>query len=111
VEHICKIQEKTFISVRAWYFLWKTTTQCSDVSQDWNRFLKHLNSFDLCVLPDTPSNSSRSVDEEQSDGFGNVSIAVTASLSLVQQLSSQPHNISTVTGFLPLGGIGLFPNC
>jgi hypothetical protein len=73
-------------------------------------FLKHLNSFDLCVLPETASNSSRSVDEEQSDSFGNVSIAVTASLSLVQQLSSQPHNITTVTGFLPLGGIGLISN-
>lgn len=75
----------------------------TDVHVDWNRFLKHLNTFDLCVLPETASNSSRSVDEEQSDSFGNVSISVTASLSLVQQLSSQPHNITTVTGFLPLG--------
>jgi hypothetical protein len=78
--------------------------QYFDVSQDWNRFLKHLSSFNLCVLPDAAGNSSRSVDEEQSDVFGNVSIAVTASLSLVQQLSSLPHNI-TVTGFLPLGGL------
>ena len=78
--------------------------QYFDVSQDWNRFLKHLSSFNLCVLPDAAGNSSRSVDEEQTDGFGNVSIAVTASLSLVQQLSLLPHNI-TVTGFLPVGGL------
>lgn len=56
-------------------------------------------------MPDAAGNSSRSVDEEQSDTVGNVSIAVTASLSLVQQLSSLPHNLTTVTGFLPLGGL------
>lgn len=74
----------------------------TDVRVDWNRFLKHLSSYNLCVLPDAAGNSSRSVDEEQSD-FGNVSIVVTASLSLVQQLNSLPHNITTVTGVLPLG--------
>jgi hypothetical protein len=78
--------------------------QYFDVSQDWNRFLKHLSSYNLCVLPDAAGNSSRSVDEEQSD-FGNVSIVVTASLSLVQQLNFLPHNITTVTGVLPLGGL------
>jgi hypothetical protein len=81
------------------------TAQCFHISQDWNRFLKHLSSFELCVLPDTISNNTRSVDEEQSDSIGNVSITVTASLSLVQQLSSLPHNITTVAGFLPLGGM------
>ncbi|XP_069677609.1 transmembrane protein 248-like [Periplaneta americana] len=70
-----------------------------DVRLDWSRFLKHLSSFDLCVLPDLTGNSSRAVDEEQNDGFGNVSIAVTASLSLVPAL---PHNI-TVAGVLPVG--------
>lgn len=74
----------------------------TDVRVDWNSFLKHLSSYNLCVLPDAAGNSSRSVDEEQSD-FGNVSIVVTASLSLVQQLNSLPHNITTVTGVLPLG--------
>lgn len=44
------------------------------------------------------------MDEDPSDTVGNVSIAVTASLSLVHQLSSLPHNL-TVTGFLPLGGL------
>lgn len=81
------------------------TAQCFDIFQDWNRFLEHLSSFDLCVLPDTTSNSTRLVDEEQSDSVGNVSITVTASLSLVQQLSSLPHNITTVAGFLPIGGM------
>lgn len=45
------------------------------------------------------------MDEDQSDTVGNVSIAVTASLSLAHQLSSLPHNLTTVTGFLPLGGL------
>jgi hypothetical protein len=45
------------------------------------------------------------VDEDQSDTVGNVSIAVTASMSLVHQLSSLPYNLTTVTGFLPLGGL------
>jgi hypothetical protein len=84
--------------------LQKKVTVNSCVPQDWNRFLKHLSSFDLCVLADS-SNSTRSVDEEQSDSVGNVSITVTASLSLVQQLSSLPHNITTAAGFLPLGGM------
>ena len=45
------------------------------------------------------------MDEDQSDTVGNVSIAVTASLSLVHQLNSLPYNLTTVTGFLPLGGL------
>ena len=49
------------------------------------------------------------MDEDQSDTVGNVSIAVTASLSLVHQLSSLPYNLTTVTGFLPLGGLSF--NC
>ncbi|XP_021921685.1 transmembrane protein 248-like [Zootermopsis nevadensis] len=74
-----------------------------DFHVDWNRFLKHLSSYELCALPDTTSNSTRTVDEEQNDSVGNVSITVTASLSLVQQLSPLQHNITTVAGFLPLG--------
>lgn len=81
------------------------TAQCFHNFQDWNRFLKHLSSYELCALPDTTSNSTRTVDEEQNDSVGNVSITVTASLSLVQQLSPLQHNITTVAGFLPLGGM------
>ena len=81
------------------------TTPNADHRMDWSRFLKHLSSFDLCLMPDAAGNSSRSVDEDRSDTVDNVSIAVTASLSLVHQLSSLPHNLITVTGFLPLGAL------
>ena len=61
-----------------------------------------MSNFDLCVLPE---NTTRSVEDETNENVGNVSIAVTASLSLVQQLSSLPHNITSVAGVLPVGGI------
>lgn len=87
----------------AYFIRHSETIPNADHHMDWSRFLKHLSSFNLCVIPDAAGNSSRSVDEDQSDTVGNVSIAVTASLSLVHQLSSLPHNLTTVTGFLPLG--------
>ncbi|KAJ9592533.1 hypothetical protein L9F63_015806 [Diploptera punctata] len=71
-----------------------------DFQVDWNRFLKHMSNFDLCVLPE---NTTRLVEDETNENVGNVSIAVTASLRLVQQLSSLPHNITSVAGVLPVG--------
>ncbi|PSN49789.1 Transmembrane protein 248 [Blattella germanica] len=72
----------------------------TDFHVDWNRFLKHLSNIDLCVLPE---NITRPSDDELNDNIGNVSIAVKASLSLVQQLSTLPHNITSVAGVLPVG--------
>lgn len=73
-------------------------------------FLNHLSGLDLCVLPEehVRSVSNRSfVQEEQeiSDSVGNVSITVTASLNLVEQLCNFPHNVSVLSGVLSFAGI------
>ncbi|XP_047097369.1 transmembrane protein 248-like [Schistocerca piceifrons] len=84
-----------------------------DAAIDWPTFLRHLSSLDLCVLPDettsvthvtanssgSPSTTTAIYDEQLSDSYGNVSIAVTASLSLREQL---PQNVTFLSGSLPL---------
>lgn len=84
-----------------------------DAATDWPTFLRHLSNLELCVLPDETAtvthivaNSSAGTstttaiyDEQSTDNYGNVSIAVTASLSLTEQL---PQNVTFLSGSLPL---------
>ncbi|GLH09890.1 Cyclin-dependent kinase 5 homolog [Gryllus bimaculatus] len=78
-----------------------------DIRSDWAGFLKYLSDLDLCVIVDenariTGNTSHMVVDTEAGDGYGNVSIAVLASLSLVQHLNSL-HNLSIISGALAIG--------
>lgn len=78
-----------------------------DIRSDWAGFLKYLSDQDLCVTIDEnasiASNKSHTVaDTETGDGYGNVSIAVLASLSFVQHLNSL-HNLSMISGALAVG--------
>lgn len=83
-----------------------------DVRADWTGFLKHLNDLDLCVSPDESTrvagNASRAAadDMELGDGYGNVSIGVRATLSVLKELSLLPHNLTSIVGVLPLGELG-----
>ncbi|XP_067015348.2 transmembrane protein 248 [Anabrus simplex] len=83
----------------------------SDIRTDWGAFLKHLSMLDLCVSPSdesTRANASRPTidDLEVGDGYGNVSIAVRASLNLFLHPSFVLHNRTFVEGVLPLGEWG-----
>lgn len=78
-----------------------------DVRADWAGFLKYLSDLDLCVVVDENLRNIGNVshlttDADAGDGYGNVSIAVVASLSLVQRFNSL-HNLSIITGALAIG--------
>lgn len=78
-----------------------------DNKSDWKTFLKHLSSIDLCILTDdiTPNKPIMNVNRSSDDSDevnGNVSISVTASLSLIHQLVNLPPNVTVLSGAISI---------